>query len=245
MPDYVNIRTAQNVEITYKLAGLGNRVLGKLVDIIIMVGYMIAIAFLLNSLNIDGWGATIFFLPIMLYSLVFEIFNNGQTPGKSITKSKVVSLDGAPLSISQILIRWLLQVIDTWLISGLPGMISMGMGEQQQRLGDRSAGTIVVSLKEDSTLDQTSYVKVNEDYQPKYIQASQLKEKDIRILKTVINDRSDNRYEIMSKAADKIQELLHVKKTTSSQEFLKTIIKDYNYYQQDIKSNDAQEDIPY
>ncbi len=243
MPDYINIRTAQNVEITYKLAGLGNRVLGKLIDIIIMVGYMIAISFLLSSLNIDGWGASVFFIPIMLYSLLFEFLNNGQTPGKSVTKSKVVSIDGSPLSLSQVLIRWLLQVIDTWILSGLPGIISIGSGDQQQRLGDRSAGTIVVSLKENTNLDQTAYVKVNEDYQPKYIQASQLKEKDIRILKSVLKDRSDNRYAIMTKAADKIQDLLNVKKTSSSQEFLNTIIKDYNYYQQEIKNMDSDNEL--
>lgn len=244
MPDYINIRTAQNVEITYKLAGLGNRVLGKLIDIIIMVGYMIAISFLISNLSSFGWGLTIFFIPIMLYSFLFEFFNNGQTPGKSITKSKVISLDGAPLTLGQILIRWLLQLIDIWILSGLPGIISIGSGDKQQRIGDRSAGTIVVSLKEDANLNQTAFVKLEDEYQPKYIQASQLNEKDIRILKTVLKDRSDNRYAIITKAADKIQDLLDIKKTSSSQEFLETVIKDFNFYQQEIKNDDSSE-APY
>ena len=242
MPDYVNIRTAQNVELTYKLAGLGNRVLAKLIDIVIMIGYSIAIGLLANSLGFSGWGMSIFGLPIMLYSLLFEMLNNGQTPGKSITRTKVVSLDGSPLSAGQILTRWLLQIIDTWILTGLPGMISIGSGDRQQRLGDRSAGTIVVSLKEDTNLNQTAYIKVEDEYHPKYIQASQLTNKDISILKSVLNDRSDNRFSIMTKAADKIQELIDVRKTTSSQEFLKTIVKDYNYYQQDRHS---EEDIIY
>lgn len=244
MPDYVNIRTAQNVEITYKLAGLGNRVLAKIVDIIIMFGYSLAIIYVLESLNIDGWISSLFFLPIMLYSLLFETFNNGQTPGKSITKSKVVSMDGAPLSISQILIRWLLQIIDTWILGGLPGMISIGQGDTQQRLGDRAAGTMIVSLKKDINLKQTSYVKLGSDYQPKYIQASQLREKDIRILKTVLLDKSDNSFENISKAADKIQKILSITKSTPSKEFLITIVKDYNFYQQEIK-NENNEQLPY
>lgn len=236
MPDYVNIRTAQNVEITYKLAGLGNRVLAKLIDIVIIIGYSIAIGIVISSLEISPWEFLIFGLPIMLYTLLFETFNNGQTPGKSITRTKVVSQDGAPLSISQILTRWLLQIIDIWLVSGLPGIISIGSGNTQQRLGDRSAGTLVISLKETTNLNQTAFTKIRNDYQPKYIQASQLDEKDITILKSVLNDKSDNQYSNMKLAADKIQNLLAIKKSASSKEFIITIIKDFNYYQQEMNN---------
>lgn len=243
MPDYIKIRTAQNVEIKYKLAGLGNRVLAKLLDIIVIFGYSIGMGFLLNYIGIDGWGMMAFFLPVFLFSLLFELFNNGQTPGKSITRTKVVSMDGAPLSTSQILTRWLLQPVDTWLLTGLPGIISIVSGDTQQRLGDRSASTIVVSLKESASLEQTAFTKIEETYRPVYTQTSQLAENDIRIIQTVLSDRSDNRYTLMSRAAAKMEDILEVKKTTSSQEFLKALVKDYNFYQQDNSTED--EDIPY
>ena len=233
MPDYINIRTAQNVEISYKLAGLGNRILAKFLDLLIMSGYLIAMGFALDSVEFMGWGVFIFFLPIFLYTLLFEVFNNGQTPGKSVLRMKVVSLDGTPLSLGQILTRWLLQLVDIWIMSGLAGLLSVVSGSKQQRLGDMAAGTIVVSLKQDSSLEKTAFVKVEEDYQPVYTQASQLSEQDVRIIKTVLTDKSDNSFAIMSKAAAKIEGIIDVKKNVSSQEFLKTIIKDYNYYQND------------
>lgn len=239
MPDYIDIRTNQNVEITYKLGGLGNRVLAKVIDIVIMTGFGLVTFFIVDSLGISGWIISFFFLPLMLYSLLFETLNNGQTPGKNITKIKVVSMDGSPLSVAQVLIRWLLQPIDTWALSGLPGLISIGSGDTQQRLGDRSAGTIVVSLKNDTELKQTAYVKVENNYEPKYLQASQLTTKDIKILKSVLHDRSDNRFKTITKAAQKIKKLLDIQTSQPSEDFLETIIKDYNYYQQDIKNDQA------
>lgn len=230
MPDYINIRTAQNVEINYKLAGLGNRVLAQLIDMLIMFGFSVAMLFLIDGLGISGMITSFFFLPLLLYTLLFEILNNGQTPGKSITRSKVVSLDGTTLSLGQIIIRWMMQLVDIWLLVGLPGILSIASGDKQQRLGDKAADTIVVSLKTNSSFEKTSFVKVEKGYQPIYAQAHQLSEQDIRILKTVLTDKSDNRYALMSKASAKIEDIIQEKKSTSSQEFLKTIVKDYNYY---------------
>jgi len=242
MPDYINIRTAQNVEIKYKLAGFGNRVLAKGIDFIIIFAYCILLFYIISSLELFGFGLFVLFMPVYLYTLLFEIFNDGQTPGKSVMRTKVVSLDGTPLSLGQIFTRWLLQLVDIWIMSGLPGLISVLAGSKQQRLGDMAAGTIVVSLKQESSLEKTAYTKVENTYQPTYTQASQLSEQDIRIIKTVLTDRSDNRFELMTKAADKMQEIMEVRKTTSSQEFLKIVVKDYNYYQQDTSQD---EELPY
>jgi len=54
MPDYIDIRTNQNVEITYKLGGLGNRVLAKVIDIVIMTGFGLVTFFIVDSLGISG-----------------------------------------------------------------------------------------------------------------------------------------------------------------------------------------------
>lgn len=238
MPDYVKIRTAQNVEISYRLAGLGNRFAAKALDFIIIIGYMISIAAILGGvLDKDFIDFNLFYglymlamIPAMLYSVLFETFYNGQTIGKNILKSKVVSLDGSPLSVRQTITRWLLLLVDIYITSGLAGLISLAAGDRQQRLGDLAAGTIVVSLQNDASLTQTAFAKTSDDYQPVYTQASQLAENDIRIIKKVLLDNSDNKHKLMVAAADKIQELLNITKNTSSQDFLKTIVRDYNYY---------------
>jgi len=82
-------------------------------------------------------------------------------------------------------------------------------------------------------------VKVENNYEPKYLQASQLTTKDIKILKSVLHDRSDNRFKTITKAAQKIKKLLDIQTSQPSEDFLETIIKDYNYYQQDIKNDQA------
>ncbi len=238
MPDYINIRTAQNVNISYKLAGLGNRVVAKVLDLIIITGYMLAALFLVVGVT-DLASAissrvliSILSIPAMLYSLLFELFNNGQTPGKSIMRSRVVSLDGSPLRISQILTRWLLLLVDLWILFGLAGLLSIILGDRQQRLGDMAAATIIISLRDDSNLANTSYQKTDINYVPSYPQTSLLSEQDIRILKSVLADRSDNKYKNITSAADKMQDIMGVIKRQSSENFLKTIVLDYNHYHQ-------------
>ena len=49
-------------------------------------------------------------IPVMFYSLAFEILLNGQTPGKVANKIRVVKLDGSKPTFGSYIIRWFLRL---------------------------------------------------------------------------------------------------------------------------------------
>jgi uncharacterized RDD family membrane protein YckC len=101
----VRVRTTQNVFIDYPTASIGDRILGHLIDRIILILYSVAVvAALLNS-EVDQWYVWLVVLgfPWLFFNLAFEIFMNGQSPGKQVMKTKVARLDGTPPSVGDYL----------------------------------------------------------------------------------------------------------------------------------------------
>lgn len=97
----IDINTSQNVNISFDPASIGERILAFIIDMVIKVAYfvviylVIAYIFGLKLLKItDQWSLMAIFaiisLPVNLYTLLFESFMEGQTPGKRIMKIKVV-----------------------------------------------------------------------------------------------------------------------------------------------------------
>ena len=93
------INTAQNVNLDYKLIGLGERMVAFLIDGIILLTYMTIMENLINLSQIfdaDGWTRRgflgLFYLPAFFYSLICHIAFGGRTIGKIIMKIKVVEL---------------------------------------------------------------------------------------------------------------------------------------------------------
>ena len=88
----IRVRTTQNVFIEYPLASVGERIVAYLIDRIILIFYTIAIVAVLAKLEINLWYVWLIILgfPWLFFSLLFEIFMNGQTPGKLAFKIKVV-----------------------------------------------------------------------------------------------------------------------------------------------------------
>jgi hypothetical protein len=81
------------------------------------------------------------------YFAFFEIIWKGQTPGKRVAKIRVIHGSGRPINVYEAIGRNLLRVID-----GLPGMYGVGivcmiLNNQNRRIGDYVAGTVVVHDK--------------------------------------------------------------------------------------------------
>ena len=91
----IAVRTTQNVFIHYPLASVGDRILGYLIDLLINIVYLVAMIVLLSSLEIETiWVLiSLLVLPYLFYKLLFEIFMNGQTPGKRAMNIKVVRVE--------------------------------------------------------------------------------------------------------------------------------------------------------
>lgn len=79
----ITIQTTQNIDIEYELAGLGDRLVAYLIDVLIYSAYWIIMALFLQLAKYeDGLLFILMFLPILLYQLLCEIFLNGQSIGK-------------------------------------------------------------------------------------------------------------------------------------------------------------------
>ena len=81
------------------------------------------------------------------YYALFEIFWNGQTPGKRLVRIRVIGDSGRPITVYEALIRNLLRVVDQFPGLYVVGIISVFVTARNQRLGDVVAGTVVVHEK--------------------------------------------------------------------------------------------------
>lgn len=244
----LSINTTQNVTISFTAASVGERIGAYAIDLLIKISYGIIIVYgvfyYLNFGNVlsqmDNWSrmATIalFFLPVAFYSLVLELLFEGQTIGKKLLKIRVVKLDGYQASFGDYLIRWLFRVIDISISSGIIGLIAMVINKNTQRLGDISAGTAVITLKSKISIDSTILEEIEEVYQPKFPLVIKLSDNDVRIIKETYNAASKTAdFVVLNKLTAKIEEVTGIKNDMgNTREFIQTILKDYNYYTQNM-----------
>ncbi|AFL87330.1 putative membrane protein/domain protein [Terriglobus roseus DSM 18391] len=157
------IETPEQVELRFPLAGLGSRFLANALDLVIllMVNFVFVIVVLVvlgavsktGALNHMSSTATKWFVAFVIlfyfvqywgYFALFEAFRNGQTPGKSALKIRVIKDSGRQITFFEALARNLLRVVDYFPGMYLVGVISILATKQNKRLGDLVADTIVV-----------------------------------------------------------------------------------------------------
>lgn len=244
----LTINTTQNVKINFQAASVGERILAYFVDLLIKGSYLVVIGyFVFNKMGLgdtiskmDQWSAiaivVLFLFPYMFYSLVLESILEGQTIGKRLIRIKVVKIDGYQASFPDYLLRWLFRIIDISISSGIIGVVSTIINEKNQRLGDVSAGTAVITLKNKFTINSTIIEDIGEAYVPVYPLVIKLSDNDVRIIKETLNiaiAKSD--FEMISKLKDKVEKVTGIKNQSGkSEDFLKTVIKDYNFYTQNM-----------
>lgn len=239
----IEIQTAQNVNIEYPVASIGDRVVAGIIDQLIMVGYLIAIIFFyIWLLNVTEGSAIYFpvayfvilFLPLFFYHLLCETFLNGQSFGKKIMKMRVVKLDGSQAGIGSYFLRWILAPIDIYFTYGSVGLITMLINGKGQRLGDLAANTTVVKLKTEAKLDDTILQATPVNYEVKFPEVSNLSDKDISVVKEVLDLNYKQPdvvvYEkILHKTKEAIEKKIGVNSNMHPLTFLDMVLKDYNY----------------
>ncbi len=241
------ITTTQNVNINFSLASVGARILGQILDNVFKVCYIIFIVFILEFINfdyiiadMDYWSitaiVTILLLPVLFYSFYQELIWNGQTLGKKIMKIRVIKLDGYAAGVGDYLIRWLFRIVEISILSGIIALLAIIFSKKNQRLGDLAAGTAVISLKQDITINQTILLKLKDDYKPVFPSVIKLSDNDVRIIKdafiTAVKGKDPK---TVKKLSLKIQEVTGINDPQMKDvDFIKTVLKDYNYYTQEM-----------
>lgn len=236
--DNFQIETAQNIRIQQTIAGVGDRILAYLIDIVVQVAYivflLIAIGTLNQSVGNEMWVLyTILAIPLILYFFLFETFMNGQTPGKAAMQLRVVKLDGTKPDMFTFFIRWVLRLIDISLTSGGIAVLVILVGGKGQRLGDMAAGTTVISEKTNPSLGESLLTSLPENYAPRYPQVTQLTDIQIQQIKSILEKAIVKRdFKVIKKLAEQTASLLAVTHEQRSLEFLQQVISDYAFYTQ-------------
>lgn len=236
----VKITTAQNVDIYFKPAGIGDRFVALLIDTLIRGVFAFVSLSIVYSLNVPQGLQTalviLSLLPVFLYHLVFELLMDGQSPGKSVVNIKIIKTDASSPSFGSYFMRWIFRIVEVNLLLGAPAIIAMIINDKGQRLGDMAAGTMVIKLELDKDLSGTVFTLIDEKYMPVFPQAAFLDSETIVMIKDVLNlsirkDKMNTKQNtLIKKAKMMVQKKLNVKSEMSSKTFLSTVVKDYNYF---------------
>jgi len=244
----LSISTTQNVTINFKAASVGERMLASLLDLLVKGAYIIVFSYLFFYLleldrllnGIDMWSRIaimiVFFSPVLVYSVTLESIFEGQTIGKKLIKIKVVKIDGYQAGFGDYLTRWLFRIIENNMLGGLIGLIAMSVSSKTQRMGDMAAGTAIITLKNNVTINSTILEEIGETYSPVYPLVIKLSDNDMRIIKETFQIAQKNGdVETIQKLTAKILAVTGIKMQNPNQiEFIKTILKDYNFYTQNM-----------
>lgn len=160
----IDVRTPESVAFRYELAGLGSRFVAVFIDLAIQIVLLLLVfwglAFAASkaprplpvSVQQDSWATSIaiafivatIFLIFYGYFILFEIFWNGQTPGKKLLGIRVVRDGGYPVDFGASFLRNVIRIAEQLLGFYMVAAIVSLISQENKRIGDYAAGTIVV-----------------------------------------------------------------------------------------------------
>ena len=253
----IQIGTAFNIDLEFEIAEFHKRLLAYFIDFGILVLFLFSMKYVLyNEFILDfeesaGFDILIISLPMLLYSLLTELWFNGQTLGKKIMSIRVISLEGGEPTFGQFLLRWITKFFEwpflfgyiafstTSLISytfitglfGIAVVIIISVSNKNQRLGDMIAGTVVVNTKSALTLADTVFMQIDKtDYKVMFPEVMRLSDRDINTIKGVLTQAGKrNNYDMCNRVSMKIKDVLQINSDMHVDQFLEKLLADYNY----------------
>jgi uncharacterized RDD family membrane protein YckC len=241
MASTIEINTTQNVTIEYELAGLFERALAWLIDALIL-GFSWIILYQIVRIafpNLSDTGSLIYFIlcacSFFLYHILFEILNLGQTPGKKTMNIRIVRLDGKDPEWGDVVIRAVMQIIDTLSSIGIIGSILILTTNNSQRFGDMGANTTAIKIFSSKflfSLTDILNIASLQNYKPVYPQVRNLTETDMLFIKNVLSRQSEfpnsAHHFLVEDLVSRLMTVLEIDKRPLDRiDFLKTLLRDY------------------
>lgn len=227
---YISVETTQNIDIEFKIASVGDRILAHIIDILILFAYFLFAGYVIKDTYPPVYIFILFFyIPLLFYHFLCEVFLGGQSIGKKARKIKVIKLDGSRPSVVDYFARWLLGLVEISMTGGVVALITIIISDKSQRLGDMLGKTTVIKLED------TIFVSTDESHTPVFPQARYLTDEDANMIREVLakNNGPSKSYPVID-AANKLKKIymqkLNIKSDLSSIEFLSTLLVDYNYH---------------
>jgi uncharacterized RDD family membrane protein YckC len=140
------VETPEGIDLPLRPAGLMSRAIAFAIDLAIrglVLGVLFLVLAFFGELGV-GLGSILMFVVSWWYMVLFEVLNQGRSPGKQLMKLRVVQDDGRPIGWSASLIRNLLRFVDMLPFGYTFGAVSCLQHPAFKRLGDIAAGTLVV-----------------------------------------------------------------------------------------------------
>jgi uncharacterized RDD family membrane protein YckC len=236
----IEIITAQNVILQYELAGLRERALAFLLDIVVLLVSLSIISGIGTAvLSFSQTAQTVFIIFIsclfIFYSLLFEIFNKGQSIGKMALGIQVIKVAGGHATFSDYAARWVFRMVDIYFSFGAIASILVVSSSKAQRIGDVVANTAVVKLKTTMDLNLDDILTIHQkssNYVPRYTQARKLQEEDALLIKMTLDRcrkfHNDAHEEALTLLTQKVMKLLEIENKEGDQtRFLQVVLQDY------------------
>jgi len=250
------LSTPESVELEFSLAGIGNRVFALFIDYqvlgLILAGHATLWLFIsiqlisyLSRLNADFSSLPLWLLAIFLvlnfaifvgYFVFFEVRWQGQTPGKRLAKIRVIRDDGRPVGLNQAMLRSLLRPVDDLFFIGLFFIL---LNQQEKRIGDWVAGTLVVQEERDRSKTDilcSEYAHEFAQDLPDQSQIEHLTPDDFAVIRAYLRRRKAmtprSRTELSMKLAQQIRQLIQLETippNLNSDDFLEAL---YLVYQE-------------
>ena len=230
-----NIITGQFVQLEQTPASLGERILARIIDEMIIYFYVALLSIFLYTFHTSSPFFTVIwyllYLPAIGYTFLAESMNNGQTLGKYVMKLRVVKVDGSCPSIGTYFMRWMTLFVDIYM--SCIGIVFILCTNKRQRIGDLAAGTMVIRINNYQqlhvSLDEFRYAR--QDYQPVYAEAKQLSFGQAEVIRKTLEGNSQHRPEQIGLLSAKTRQFLNIQPKEKSQEqFLITLLHDYQYF---------------
>ncbi len=192
----IKFRNTKGVIVAYKLGGALNRSVAFFIDVLLYYILFLILTGIFNSLFESRLismllGIVLFFTPFLV-----EVLTNGQSPGKMALGLCVVSNYGRQCTIVEYFTRHVVKLVEIGLSLGLLPITLISFAERGQSLGDLFAGTTVIVKKKSTrfSLKEISDIGTRKTYEIQYPEVKRLKEKDVLILKSLLNEhRFDKR----------------------------------------------------
>jgi uncharacterized RDD family membrane protein YckC len=150
------VETPEGIDLPLRPAGLMVRALAFAIDLALrglILGLLFIVLAMLGKLG-AGLGSLLIFGVSWWYMVLFEVLNQGRSPGKQWMGLRVVQDDGTPIGWSASLLRNLLRVVDLLPFGYFLGAISCLQHPGFKRLGDVAAGTLVIYREQPLTRPQ-------------------------------------------------------------------------------------------
>lgn len=143
-----SVETPEGVELALNVAGPLPRFLAWILDVTIRLIFYLGLQIALGGLGDFGMGLylLIVFFVEWFYPVLFEVYWGGATPGKRGLGLCVVNDDGTPVRPTASIVRNLVRFVDFLPVLYGFGLLSCMFHPQFKRLGDLSAGTVVIYL---------------------------------------------------------------------------------------------------